>query len=193
MKNNPKSAAVRDLLSDTRYAIILKLPHDLRHKVNQCIIDRTLRPLSRIFDFYALYQYAISQSAFYRYARNYRARVAQLELATITEADGVDLPERILSLFGTQLLEALVLNDPDHDQVRACLEAYRLAAQTICCLRKQPAPEIKPIQDKRLFVILDELKKITNAAGNNHSLNLNQPTRKAKPRPPILARIPDNE
>jgi len=166
-----KSAAVRDLLSDTRYAVILKLPTDLRHKINQCIIDRTPWPLSRMFDLYALYQYSVSLSAFYRYARHYRARVAQLELAGITEADGVNGPERILGLFGTRLLEALVLNDPDHEEVRACLDAYRLAAQTIACLRKQPAPDsaAEPINDNRLYEVLDELKKVTNAADTNQT------------------------
>ncbi|MFQ5412610.1 MAG: hypothetical protein ACE5EC_09935, partial [Phycisphaerae bacterium] len=139
-----------------------KLPRDLRHKVNQCIIDRTPWPLSRIFDFYTLYQYSVSQSAFYRYARHYRARIAQFELASITELDGVDLPDRILSLFGTRLLETLVLNDSDRDQVRDCLEAYRLAAQTICCLRRQPDPAAKPEYDKRIYLILDELKKVTS-------------------------------
>jgi hypothetical protein len=124
-------------ISASRTTIYDKLSPDLRHALDQAIVDRDPPTFRAAYDKFRLEAAGVSFYAFYRYARKLRTQADRLHLAELTLPDDAELGDAMPRLIGQRLLETLIYEETaSPEALQRLTRAYRIATEASFARRR---------------------------------------------------------
>ncbi len=146
---------------ETNSSLFEKISPDFRRQIDEAIVDRSPPTYRAIYEHFCLPDFAISFSAFYRYARRLRFHAAAFDQAELAMPEGADLIDLLPQLLAHRLLEAVIDEAASARTIQRLAEAWRITAGTRLTLGRHAA-ELDNLQKKELAKENDRLLAIAN-------------------------------
>ncbi len=150
------------LLRNAHSSLFDRLEPAMRRDLDRAIVERRPSSLRALYRVYKLDANNVSPSAFYRYAKRLRTRVALVDAAELSLPPDVDVTSRLPQLIAQQILEAMMLDGISPRALQRLADAYRTAAHTHVFMRANNSrfnpPKPNPEEQALKQAVVESLK-----------------------------------
>ena len=116
---------------DSQSSLLRRLTAEQRAELDRAIIDHEPASYRGMYKEFALHEFGVSFTAFYRYARRIRLHAALQDAAEEDLPPGGDDPARIARVLARRLWEALSHPDASPTHISRCFSAWRQALRVV--------------------------------------------------------------